>query len=141
MNEIFSDGTLRLKFGYANIFPTLICFIITHAHTHVHACKTRAKEEDEYLPAATARARSTKDAHPALLQAAAAIVRARIFINAHSSPPLLCFTRNFFELEIFSDDAARPKIKSHENLSNENFANEKRQITVVFVYNAAHNGL
>ena len=31
-----------------------------------------------------------------------------------------------FELEIFSDDAARPKIKSHENLSNENFANEKK---------------
>ena len=26
---------------------------------------------------------------------------------------------------------AHPKIKSHENLSNENFANEKRQITVL----------
>ena len=61
---------------------------------------------------------------------AAAIVRAQIFINAHSSPPLSRSTRNFFELEIFSDDAARPKIKSHENLSNENFANERRQITV-----------
>ena len=32
----------------------------------------------------------------------------------------------FFELEIFSDDAACPKIKSHENLSNENFANEEK---------------
>ena len=68
----------------------------------------------------------TKDVHPASLQAAAAIVRARIFINAHSSPPLSRFTRNFFELEIFSDDAARPKIKSHEYLSNENFGNEKK---------------
>ena len=92
-----------------------------HIHTYM---QTRAKKEDEYLPAATSQARSTKDAHPALLQAAATIVRARNFTH------LSRFTRNFFELEIFSDDAARPKIKSHENLSNENFANEKRQITV-----------
>ena len=91
------------------------------------------KGEDEYLiPAATARARSTKDVHPALLQAAAAIVRARILINAHSPPPLSRFTRNFFELEIFSDDAARPKIKSHANLSNENFANEKKAIYDIY---------
>ena len=137
MNEIFSDGTLRLKFGYANIFPTLI-FFYNYACTYARACMQNARKGGGRE---SARARSTKDAHPALLQAAAAIVRARIFINAHSSPPLLCFTRNFFELEIFSDDAARPKIKSHENLSNENFANEKRQITVVFVYNAAHSGL
>ena len=111
-----SEILLREYFSYVNFF------IITHAHV----CKPHAKEDDEYLPAATAQARSTKDVHPALLQAAAAIVRARIFINAHSSPPLSRFTRNFFELEIFSDDAARPKIKSHENLSNENFANEKK---------------
>ena len=39
----------------------------------IHTCKTRAKEEDEYLPAVTAQARSTKDVHPALLQAAAAM--------------------------------------------------------------------
>ena len=88
------------------------------------ACKTCAMEEDEYLPDATDQERSTKDAHPALLQAASVIVR--IFINAHSSPPLSHFTRNFFELEIFSDDAAHQKIKSHENISNENFANEKK---------------
>ena len=111
-----SEILLHEYFSYVNFF----------IFTHAHACKTRAKEDDEYLPAATARARSTKDVHPALLQAAAAIVRARIFINAHSSPPLSRFTRIFFELEIFSDDAARPKIKSHENLSNENFANEKK---------------
>ena len=111
-----SENLLREYFSYVNFF------IIMHAH----ACKTRAKKEDEYLPAATARARSTKDVQPALLQAAAAIVRVRIFINAHSSPPLSRFTRNFFELEIFSDDAACPKIKSHEKLSNENFANEKK---------------
>ena len=29
----------------------------------IHTCKTHAKEEDGYLPAATARARSTKDVH------------------------------------------------------------------------------
>ena len=107
-------------------FSNVNFFIITHAH----ACKTRAKKEDEYLTAATARARSTKDVHPAfiILQAAAAIVRVRIFINAHSSPPLSRLTRNCFELEIFSDDAARPKIKSHENSSNLSnyFANEKK---------------
>ena len=114
-----SEILLREYFSYVNFF------IITH----VHACKTRAKE-DEYLPAATGRTGSTKDVHPALLQAAAAIVRARIFINAHSSPPLSRFTRNFFELEIFSDDAARPKIKSHENLSNENLRTKKRRITI-----------
>ena len=102
-----SEILLHEYFSYVNFF----------IFTHAHSCKTRAKEDDEYLPAATARARSTKDVHPALLQA---------FINAHSSPPLSRFTRNFFELEIFSDDAARPKIKSHENLSNENFANEKK---------------
>ena len=49
-----------------------------------------------------------------------------LLTHTHSSPPLSRFTLNFFELEIFSDDAARPKIKSHENLSNENFANEKK---------------
>ena len=68
--EIFSDGTLCPKFCYTNIFPPFY----NYACTYTRAYKTRAKEEDEYLPAATARARSTKDAHPALLQAAAAIV-------------------------------------------------------------------
>ena len=106
--EIFSVRALRPKFCYANIFPTLIFY--NYACAYTRACKTRAKEEDEYLPAATVQTRSTKDVHPVLLQAATAIVRARIFINAHSSPPLPRFTRNFFELEIFSDDAARPKI-------------------------------
>ena len=69
--EIFSDGALRPKFCYANIFPTLIFLQI---RMRIHTCKTRAKEEDEYLPAVSAQARSTKGAHPTLLQAAAAIV-------------------------------------------------------------------
>ena len=110
-----SENLLREYFSYVN-------FLLMRIHT----CKTRAKKEDEYLPTVSARARSTKDVHPALLQAAAAIIRAQIFINAHSStspPPLSRFTWNFFKLEIFSDDAAHPKIKSHENLSNEKKAN------------------
>ena len=62
----------------------------------IHTCKTRAKEEDEYLPAVTAQARSIKDAHPALLQVTAAIVRARVFINAHLVPASLALHLNFF---------------------------------------------
>ena len=96
-----SEILLREYFSYVNFFYNYACACMQNAH------KGRGRL---HLPAATARARSTKDHHSALLQAAAAIVRARIFINAHSSPPLSRFTRNFFELDIFSDDAARPKI-------------------------------
>ena len=86
-----SEILLHEYFSNVNFFYNYSC-------AYTCSCKTRAKEEDEYLPAATARARSTKDVHPALLQAAAAIVRTRIFINAHSSPPLSRFTRNFFRI-------------------------------------------
>ena len=79
-----SENLLREYFSYVNFFKRM----------RIHTCKTRAKEEDRRVSSrVTARARSTKvDVHPALLQAAAAIVRARIFINAHSSPPLSRFT-------------------------------------------------
>ena len=80
-----SENLLREYFSYVNFF------IITHAH----ACKTRAKEDDEYLPAATARARSTKEVHPALHQAAAAIVRARIFLRT-LVPASLALHSKFF---------------------------------------------
>ena len=102
----------------------MLIFIITHAHTHVQNARKGGGRVSSrcYCPSKINRG------CPSCVtsQAAAAIVRAPIFINAHSSPPLSRFTRNFFELEIFSDNAARPKIKSHENLSNENFVNEKR---------------
>ena len=107
-------------------------FIITHAHTHVHAKRTQRWGTSIFLlllpEQDQPRMSNLRYFKPPLP------LYERESFNAHLSPPLSCFTPNFFELEIFSDNAARPKIKSHENLSNENFANEKRQITVCLVF-------
>ena len=146
---------ISLSFVLISLFVLLCVFISirsSHELLNFELCKMHTKEEDGYLPAATARARSTKDVHPGYFKPVLLNPRGSLFadipsstiasanrgrhctsariFNAHSSPPLSRFTRNFFKLEIFSDDAARPKISHTKIYQTKILLTKKRQITV-----------